>query len=193
MNPVTHFLVSWSVFERGFGSRRDRALVVAAGVAPDLDGAGIVVDCATRTLGWPETHYYQDFHRLWGHGLAAAILLTIAAVLLAERKWRMALCALLCVHLHLLGDLMGARGTEPEDLWGIYYWAPFSTAQEWVWSGQWPLVGWQNLGITAILLGWVLLQAVRRGYSPLDLFSAKADAAFVRTLRGWFGRLPEAR
>lgn len=192
MSPITHFLVSWSVFERAFASRRDRALVVAVGVMPDLDGAGLVIDVANRAWGWPETHYYQTFHRLWGHGLLAAVLLTVAAVLLAERKGRMALCAFLCVHLHFLCDVLGARGREPEDLWGIYYWSPFSRAQEWVWSGQWPLAGWQNLSLTVILLGLVFVQTVRRGYSPLGLLSARADAAFVRTIRGWFGRRPEA-
>ena len=47
MNPITHLLVGWSVAESAALSRRDRALVAIAGVAPDVDGAGILLDFAT--------------------------------------------------------------------------------------------------------------------------------------------------
>ncbi|UUZ50235.1 metal-dependent hydrolase [Massilia sp. B-10] len=72
MSPITHFLVGWTALERFQASRRDKALVVLAGVLPDVDGLGIVADFITRTLGWAETNYYQQFHRMVGHGLPAA-------------------------------------------------------------------------------------------------------------------------
>jgi hypothetical protein len=91
------------------------------------------------------------------------------------------------VHLHFFCDLIGARGTMAEDLWGLYYWGPFTRAGEIVWNGQWPLVGWQNFVITAALLAIALKRAVAHGYSPLQLFSAKADRVLVATLRRRFG------
>ena len=82
MSPITHFLVGWTALEFYQVSRRDKALVALAGIAPDLDGLGIVVDFATRTLGLPETDYYQTFHRVYGHGLAAALLIAAVAAAL---------------------------------------------------------------------------------------------------------------
>src|SRR5205814_5169912 len=105
---------------------RDRALVAWIGLAPDLDGLGIVVDFATRLLGLPETDYYQRFHRVYGHGLAAAIVLSAAAALLADAKLRAGIAAFASVHLHFLCDLLGSRGSGPEDFWPISYLAPFS-------------------------------------------------------------------
>ena len=189
MSPITHFLVGWTALERFQPSRRDKALVVLAGLAPDIDGLGIVVDFATRALGLPETDYYQTFHRMYGHGLPAAVVIAGVAGALGEHRWRVAIWAFVSVHLHFLCDLLGSRGTTPEDLWAIYYFAPFSTAYELSWAGQWPLVGWQNMAITAVLLGIVMWRATRTGYSPLVLMSGRADAVFVATLRAWKQRL----
>ena len=191
MSPITHLLVGWSALERALPTRRDKALVVVAGLAPDLDGLGIVADFATRTLGLPETDYYQTYHRIYGHGLPAALL--IAAVCSAfaargQRAW-VALWSLVAVHLHFLCDILGSRGSGLEDLWGIYYFAPFSLTPEMTWSGQWPLVGWQNMALTAALLLVVAARATRTGYSPLVIFSERADATFVATLRNWRARL----
>ncbi|MBL8382873.1 MAG: metal-dependent hydrolase [Burkholderiales bacterium] len=188
MSPITHFLVGWSALERALPARRDKALVALAGLAPDLDGLGIVVDFATRTLGLPETNYYQDFHRLFGHGLAAALVIALAVAALATARRRAAVLAFVSVHLHFACDLVGSRGNGPEDIWGIWYFAPFSTAHEIAWSGQWPLVGWQNMAITAVLLVVVLRRAVATGYSPLAIVSARADAALIAALRARFGR-----
>jgi inner membrane protein len=52
-------LVGWVALERVAAARRDKALIMLASVAPDLDGIGIVVDFATRMLGLPPTDYYQ--------------------------------------------------------------------------------------------------------------------------------------
>ena len=185
MSPITHFLVGWTALEKYQASRRDKALVVLAGLAPDLDGLGIVVDFATRAFGLPETDYYQSFHRMYGHGLAAAIVIAAVAGAFGRRRLLVGLCALLSVHLHFLCDLLGSRGSTPEDIWGIYYFAPFTTAYEVSWAGQWPLVGWQNMAISAALLAIVMAQATAVGYSPLGFLSERADAAFVATLREW--------
>ena len=191
MSPVTHFLVGWTALERAVPARRDKALVSLAGVAPDLDGLGIVVDFATRTLGWPETDYYQAYHRIYGHGLPAALVIAAICAALATRGQRaiVGLCAFVAVHLHFLCDILGSRGSGAEDLWGIWYLAPFSLTPEFVWRGQWELVGWQNTAITAALLLVIAARATRTGYSPLALVHARADATFVTTLRNWRARL----
>lgn len=135
MNPITHFLAGWTLLERTQATRRDGALVALVGMAPDLDGLGIVIDFATRTLGLPETDYYQEFHRRYGHGLLSDRLVL-------------------------------------------------------AWDGQWPLVGWQNTLITFLLIAAAVALAVRHGYSPVGLFSRKADASVVETLRKRFRRAP---
>ena len=189
MSPITHFLVGWVGLERLQASRRDKALVVLAGLAPDLDGLGLVPDFATRALGLPVTDYYLAFHRMYGHGLPAALLIAAVAGALGVRRYRVALWAFVSVHLHFVCDLIGSRGTDPEDIWGIYYFAPFTKAYELSWSGQWPLVGWQNTLISALLLWMVMLRATALGYSPLALVRQPADAVFVATLRGWRQRV----
>src|SRR5690242_5002637 len=149
MSPITHFMVGWVALERFQASNRDKALVVCAGLAPDLDGLGIVVDFATRTLGLPETDYYQSFHRMYGHGLPAAVLLSALVGMCGVNKIRVALCTFISIHLHLLCDLLGSRGAGAEDIWGVFYLSPLNQAFELSWHGQWPLIGWQNLLITA--------------------------------------------
>ena len=96
-----------------------------------------------------------------------------------------ALLIALSFHLHLLGDLIGARGPEGEQ-WPIHYLSPFSESGQLTWQGQWALNAWPNFVITAILLLLTFYWARVRGYSPLEIFSKKADAAFVATLRRRF-------
>lgn len=185
MSPITHFLIGWTALERFQLTRRDKAIVVLAGVLPDLDGLGIVADFVTRAAGLAETNYYQEFHRMIGHGLPAALLIAALAGLLGRRRLWTAAGAFASVHLHFLCDLIGSRGTTAEDIWGIYYFAPLTTRWEWAWAGQWPLVGWQNMLITMMLLFFVLRRATITGYSPLGLLSVRGDAALVATLRQW--------
>ena len=187
MSPVTHFLLGWTALERALPDKRDKALVALAGVAPDLDGLGIVVDFATRQLGLPETDYYQAWHRIYGHGIFPALVIAGVCALLARRRTAVALWSFVAALLHFACDVLGSRGNGAEDLWGIYPLAPFSLSHEVVWSGQWPLIGWQNMAITAALIVAIALRALKTGYSPLVLASARADAAFVATLKKWRG------
>jgi len=183
MNTITHLLASWAVADQTQDTPRDRAIVAWAGVAPDLDGIGIVVDFGTRMLGLPETDLYQSYHRLFGHGLPAAVALTVLGAAAGRNRWRVAIWAFLVIHLHFLCDLVGSRGSTPEDLWPIFYLAPLSTLPTLSWSGQWPLVGWQNMLLSTALLGLTLALGVARGYSIVGLFSRRADTVVVGTLR----------
>ena len=101
--------------------------------------------------------------------------------------------AFISVHFHFACDLLGSRGDTADDIWGIYYFAPFTTEHGISWAGQWPLVGWQNMAITAVLLGIVMVRAATTGYSPLGLLSGAADHTFIATLRKWRKQLQPAR
>jgi membrane-bound metal-dependent hydrolase YbcI (DUF457 family) len=187
MSPITHALAGWMVAEAAPTTMRSKTIIVLAGVAPDLDGLGILAELATRGSAHPLT-WFSDYHHILGHNLAFSIAVTAAGYFLArEQRWRIALLALLSLHLHLLADLAGSRGPEGY-AWPIPYLLPFSSAGAWQWSGQWRLDSWQNLTITVFLLATTLFLAWRRGYSPLAMVSKKADAAFIRTLRRRFPR-----
>lgn len=186
MNPVTHFFVSWSVANLGCANRRDRALVTLAGVVPDLDGAGLVVDLWNRIPGQP-LMWWTTYHHLLGHNLGFGLVATLLALVLAIRRRLTILLVLASFHLHLLCDLLGSRGPDG-DQWPIPYLLPFSNAWQWTWAGQWELNAWPNIAITLMALVLTFYLAWQRGTSPLELVSAKANGLFVQTLRFRFGR-----
>ena len=187
MNPITHALVGWCVAEAAPTlTRRGRALVVLAGVAPDLDGFGILPELLTRDSAAP-LFWWSDYHHVLFHNLPSAVLFSlIAAVAAGSQRLRVALLAFVAFHLHLLGDLAGSRGPDGYQ-WPIPYLYPFSIDPQLVWSGQWFLNAWQNMVITLLLLAITFVLAWKRGYSPVGLLSPPADKAFVATIRARIG------
>ena len=186
MHPVTHLLAGWIVADECRLKGRDRALVAWSCVVPDLDGTGYLIDFFNKAFNGHETTYYEFYHHAWGHGLPAAILVTILTGILAVEKRKTALLAFLAFHLHLLMDLAGSRGSSPIDIWPVPYLSPFSEKWTLTWSGQWPLTGWQNTSITIILMIFCFYTAINRGYSFVSLFNRKADLVFVNVLKKWF-------
>jgi hypothetical protein len=63
MNPVTHMLSGWLVANAAGLDRRDRMIVTAASVAPDVDGLGLIVDFATHSGGSP-TQWFAEYHHV---------------------------------------------------------------------------------------------------------------------------------
>ena len=185
MNPITHFLAGWVVGAAAGLEKRDRGLVALAGVAPDLDGLGIAVDWITAQASSP-TNLWGQYHHVIGHNLGFGLILTGAALAAARRRHLTAWLVLVSFHLHLIGDLVGARGPDGEQ-WPFSYLAPFSDAWMWVWSGQWPLNAWPNIALTLALLLVVFYVAWRRGASPLEMISTRAHAGLVHALRQRFG------
>lgn len=190
MSPLTHLLASWIVAAKTTDNPRDCRLVTLAGLAPDLDGLGIVLDVIKNTLSHtPSYDYYQIYHHSLLHGIAGAMVLAALLAAFARQRWRVFGLTLVTFHLHLLCDLLGSRGPEPGDFWPIYYFAPFSNYPMWLWRGQWKLDGWQNQLISVVLLAWSFRIAVTRGNSFVAIFSPRADAVFVSTLRKWHAAL----
>ena len=184
MNPATHFFLGWLVANGAAISRRDRALVTAASIVPDLDGLGLVVDLISGDTSHGY-YWFTRFHHVVGHNALFGLALTAAVFAAAKRKWTTALLCLVGFHVHLLGDLVGSKGPE-DSYWTIPYLWPFSY-REWVWQGQWLLNAWPNVLITAVAIALTGYLAWRRGFSPVGLFSPRADRAVVGALRGRFG------
>jgi hypothetical protein len=181
VNPITHALVGWSTasLDRS-ASNRERGLVVLAALAPDVDGAGIVAELATRHTESPLL-WWSQFHHTLAHNLLFAILVATAGWLLS-RSLPVTVLMFVNVHLHLLGDLVGARGPDGSQ-WPIPYLWPFSELPLLTVSWQWALNAWPNILLSLLLLGHLFWLAWARGISPLQLFSSSANRAFVATLR----------
>lgn len=184
MSPVTHFLLGWMVANSTELDRRERAVVALAGVAPDLDGLGIIPEVLTRNSAHP-LRWFSDYHHELGHNLAFALVVSAIAFAVATRRWKTAALAFLSFHLHLLGDLAGARGPDGYQ-WPIPYLAPFAERWLWSWDGQWALNAWPNFLLTGVCLLATFYLAWKRGYSPIEIVSPRADAAFVAALRSRF-------
>jgi inner membrane protein len=221
MSPVTHFFAGWllaSVSPTGRPTtftRREKALVVAAAVAPDIDGIGIIPELLTRNTSHPLLWFSQYHHSL--HTLAFALVCTLAGYLISgplatartfatsspisaftfgpairgpqpsnrrlpTHPWLTAFLVFISFHLHLLCDVIGARGPDG-DQWPIPYLKPFSNAVQLTWHGQWALNAWQNFAITGLLLLATFWIAWKYGKSPMELVSKSANDSLVLALR----------
>jgi hypothetical protein len=136
---LTHIGLSWIVANLLPGSRKDRWLIVLAGVVPDLDGVGIL---------WSQTAYNAT-HRVMGHCLMFGLLLIAIAVLRADAPWKTAALTAISFHLHLVLDVVGTGGLP------IRYFWPFSD-RGWEYRGHWVLASWQNALVMAATLGGVV-------------------------------------
>jgi hypothetical protein len=178
-------LAGWSVAGVSALEKRDRAIVTIAGIAPDLDGAGIAVELATRQTSTPLL-WWSNYHHVLGHNLAFGLAVGLAAALLARRRLQTAILAFLAFHLHLFCDLIGSRGPDGYQ-WPIPYFYPFFSNVEFVWTYQWALNAWPNILFTIALLAATCYMAWKKGFSPLEMISRRADRLIVGTFRKRFG------
>jgi hypothetical protein len=154
-------------------------------VIPDADGLGIIADILTRNTGHPLE--WWAYHHILGHNIGFCLPVVLGVFFLSGRKFAIAALAFLSFHLHLLGDLLGARGPEGYQ-WPIPYLSPFSDAVQLTWEGQWHLNAWPNFLITGGVMLLIFHIARRRGFSPLEMISHRADKAFAEALRRRFGK-----
>jgi hypothetical protein len=104
-----------------------------------------------------------------------------------KKKWKTMGLSLFCFHIHLLCDIIGAKGPDGYQ-WPIPYLLPFSNAIQIVWKYQWEINAWPNFVFTIAALGITFYYAWKRGYSVLEIISKKIDRVFVRTLQNRFGK-----
>lgn len=183
MSPVTHFLTGWVLANAADMNRRDRAVVTLAAVLPDADGLGIVAEILTRQSRHPLIWFSQYHHAL--HTLLFALFASVCAFCISNRRSVSAILAFVAFHLHLVEDLVGSRGPDGFN-WPIPYLFPLSHQWIWTWEGQWALNAWPNIALTIVLLCVTVWLAVKRGISPVDLFSPAADRSVITALRKRF-------
>src|SRR5262245_45733471 len=111
MSPITHFLIGWATANATQLDRRDRAVVTIAGILPDVDGLGLVAELMTRNSAHP-LNWWSDYHHVRGHNVGFALGVSGLAFCLGRSHWRTAALACLSIHLHLLCDILGARGPD---------------------------------------------------------------------------------
>lgn len=181
MSPATHFLASWLVASGARLDRRDVALITLAVVAPDLDGLGAIPELLTRHTSHP-LDWFSRYHHVLAHNLTFAVLVTLAAFALSQRRWLTAALAFLTIHLHFAMDLLGSRGPDGYN-WPISYLEPFSSKPQLAWSGQWALNSWENVVLTSALICLTISRAIQTGSSPVAIFSHGADQRVVQVLR----------
>jgi inner membrane protein len=186
MSPVTHFLTGWVLANTTEFNTTERAIVTMACVAPDVDGLGIIPELLTRNSSHPLLWFSLYHHAL--HTLAFSVMVALIAFALADQRWTTAAFALLSFHIHLFEDLLGSRGPDG-DQWPIPYLSPFSDRLNLFWQHQWALNAWPNFVITLVLLSATIYLAWRKGFSPVELISRKADKAVVIALRHRLGRV----
>ncbi len=186
ISPITHFLISWSIANSCDLSRKDRAIITLAGLAPDIDAAGIMIDFFIRSKEQPYQLYHQ-FHHIWGHNIGFGLLMVIIALFISSRRKITAMLVFLVFNIHLVCDLIGSKGPGGYQ-WPIPYLLPFSDSWQWVVEFQWKLNAWPNFVITISFLIFTMYYAWKKGLSPLEIVSIKANNIFVDTLRQRFGR-----
>src|SRR5439155_16872889 len=112
MSPITHFLMGWAVANSVPSlAKRERAMVTWASVVPDVDGLGIIAERLTQNSHHPLT-WWSDYHHVLGHNLGFAIIVGALAAIFANQRIKVTLLVLISFHLHLLADLVGARGPD---------------------------------------------------------------------------------
>jgi inner membrane protein len=170
MSPGAHLLISWIGTPGILRERRDRTLVALAGLAPDIDGLGIVIDKWSGT-----TDYYFRYHHVLGHCvLSAFVIATLASLLARSQRVAVWWLGFMVVHLHILCDLAGSRGPDGYQ-WPIYYLYPFSPDWGLAWQYQWQLSAWPNQLIILLLLLGNLYYAATKRITFIEVISGRLN------------------
>ena len=88
MSPLAHFIGSWLVAVATTDNPRDRKLVTFAGVLPDADGFGVVVDVVGSVISGKENtfHYYQQYHHILLHGWPGALVVSLLLMCFTQKS-----------------------------------------------------------------------------------------------------------
>ena len=173
MVPQQHLIVSWVLSNLNYNNRRDRVVTTIAGVIPDVDGLGLVVD---KVIGDGFGTYYFQFHHIVAHNVIGLFAIATAAYFICSRKVLPAVVAAVAYYVRLFLDLAGSGA--PDDIWPVYFFWPFSY-REFSVGWQWPLNGWQNITITAAFMAIMVWIIVKYKRSVFEIFSAKFDRYWI--------------
>jgi inner membrane protein len=170
MAPGTHLLISWLSTVEILKDRRERTIVALTGIAPDLDGLGVIVDKITGT-----TELYLKYHHYLGHSLLSVfILATVAAFLAKSQRVCVWFLSVLVVHAHIICDVAGSKGPDGYQ-WAVHYLYPFNPEYELTWVHQWELNAWQNHVIMLFLFCVCIFYAKTKKITVLEMFSKKLE------------------
>lgn len=179
MNIITHALIGWCAGLQLSRQLKDVAIVATASVIADIDGLGAVVD----VVNGGEAEIFSQYHHKFAHCLPFCLILLLVIHLLRKNS-RLTLWCAGVFHLHLLCDIVGARGPDGYQ-WPVYYLFPFLDSGI-VWAYQWEINAWPNIALTIVLIYLFLRQSALAGFTPLSLLAPSADAQLVKTLQGRF-------
>ena len=184
MSPLAHLLGSWTIGAHLTDNSRDCRLVALAGILPDADGMGLIVDLFNHATGH-KSLYYSHYHHYLLHGALGAFLIAGLLTLFARHRWRVLILCLFVFHLHLLCDFVGSRGPSPEELWPVVYYGPFAKDPMWIWKGQWRLDAWPLRWATAVLFFYSTWLGAAKGYSFVGVINRRADEIYLAVIRKW--------
>ncbi len=181
MNPATHFMLSWLLSDIACENKRDRILVTVSGIIPDLDGLVVIADMIQGDSAYP---LYNKYHHILSHNLTFCLFTGLVVYFLSQMSLKTMFLSMATFHIHLLCDVIGARGPDGYQ-WPIPYLNPFSSGLQLKINWQWELTGWQNLVISIVAIIWIFYRTKKYGRSPLEFFSEKVNRIFIDTVQSW--------
>lgn len=190
MQGPAHIGIGWVIgVAGGLRSRRDRRIVGLAGLAPDIDI--LVYPAAWLSYGFDLDRafaLYANVHHRYTHGIAFVVLAAVVAWRMAAgRRGLVALLTALAVVAHVVCDVIASGPAWPvHPLWPWHDWA-WSVA--WSWNASDP----RNIAVSAAAVIMMLGASWKRGYSPLECFSYRADDWMASVMRGEFEASPRFR
>ncbi len=137
MSPLTHLLASWIIAAKTTDNPRDCRLVTLAGILPDADGLGLVVDMANNQLRHTDTYfYYPEYHHWLMHGAFGGGIdgRSLAGLRPATMAGGAARVGGLSFALVMRSSLVRA-GLRKSFVAPLYCWGRFRGTESWLWHG----------------------------------------------------------
>ncbi|HEQ79322.1 MAG TPA: metal-dependent hydrolase [Euryarchaeota archaeon] len=161
---ISHLLFGWVIGNYSLLEKRDRALAVAAAMAPDLDALSYVFGRS----------YYEAFHHEFFHSIAFCVFITLLMLPFAKEKIRGGFGIFAAGLSHLFADLIGTSWPMPL-LWPFsshYFTIGGILSEQIIYNVINPLAG-------LILLIFSIMIMVEFKRTPVEIVSPKYDRRLV--------------